>query len=741
MSTPDGIACRDVSDDSIIEDGGVDASRKRNFDNVTCRHDSTSRQCDDLDRTSKRIKFSAAMDEVSIENPDTVVSTDSCNDCRALNLDALIRTINEPGGMERQWPAPWYTFPSLWYPEEPHWPRASVGHRYKSAQSSSCVLCRVLARSRLDKEYDAGSDGCADEDVEFEIYLEPVRLPIMTKPSREAKEAMYLITVPRGSGLSWRWYDQIQSKGCAVLLSQPARSELFIPKTIPRMFNADLVGSWTRYCASNHKLLCGKDILPVRGVRVIDCNTRHIVYWDGNAPYVSLSYVWGTTENTCGAIEDGEGRQSLPKLLPRVITDSIEVTKALGYQYLRIDKFCIAQDSPDLKHEQIQQMDAVYHNSDLTIISAAGLDESNGLPGVGTTSRCPQLVANLGGASVLYAPKDPEKVIKQSHWSTRGWTFQEAVLSRRRLVFTEDQMYFQRDTMNCFESVHCPLDEIHVRDKSKTYSHIRDGLFNRNEMVTFDLVHKDEPLLDSFCRYMSNVEDYSSRTLRFAEDSLNAFQGILRRFSRRQVLENVWGLAYPTNCSDSLRYFVHALAWIHRRGTIPQRRNMFPSWAWAGWEGPVDYGTDIYTTLIDSVKYLCELRFRTAAGRLVEFEDLNGTDHHPILQVKANTIPSSHIAYQPEKSSETPWLVFGCVTALSLSGGNPSEGDLLQSLQNESQWQCIVINRTDLFSWVMIIRAQPDGITWERAGMFQVIDLQCFDERLRNQVMRTFEIS
>jgi hypothetical protein len=717
----------------------VDASRKRNFDDVTCRHDSASRRCDDPDRTSKRMKFSAAMDEVSIENPDTMVSTDLCNDCRALNLDALVRTIREPGGMETwQWPAPWYISASPRCPSELRWPRASVGHRYKSAQNSSCVLCRILARSRLDKEYDAVSDGSEDGDVEFEIYLKPVQLPILNKLPRESKEAMYLITLPWGSRLSWKYYYNIQSKGCAVLLAQPARSELFMPKTIPRIFNADLVRSWIRYCANSHSLLCGQDPLPVRGVRVIDCSTRYIAHWDGIAPYVSLSYVWGTTKDTCEAIEDGGGRQPLPQLLPRVITDSIEVTKALGYRYLWIDKFCIAQESPDLKHEQIQQMDAVYHNADLTIISAAGQDESYGLPGVGTTSRFPQLVAKLDGASVLYTPKHPQEAIRQSRWSTRGWTYQEAVLSHRRLIFTEDQIYFQCNTMNCFEGVHCPLDEL-----QKARYLVRPGIFDMARGQEHNKVargFRNHSYPESFSLYLSNVEDYTPRTLRFADDSLNAFQGILRRFSRRQGLENVWGLAYPTNCSYSLRYFVHALTWIHRRGTIPQRRNMFPSWAWAGWEGPIDYKIT-YADKIDFVQHSCKLRFRTAAGRLVEFEDLNGTDHHPILQVKANTIPSSHITYQPERRSETPWLVFDCYTALSLSGGNPSDGDLLQSLQNESQWQCIVISSTGLFSWVMIIRAQPDGITWERAGMFQVFDRKRLRGLLRDLVMRTFEIS
>ncbi|KAH3995743.1 hypothetical protein HBI56_146050 [Parastagonospora nodorum] len=58
----------------------------------------------------------------------------------------------------------------------------------------------------------------------------------------------------------------------------------------------------------------------------------------------------------------------------------------------------------------------------------------------------------------------------QSHCSTRGWTFQEAALNRRRLVFTEDQLYFECRTMNCSESAHYPLGQMHVESKAETFN-------------------------------------------------------------------------------------------------------------------------------------------------------------------------------------------------------------------------------------------------------------------------------
>ncbi|OAG15170.1 HET-domain-containing protein, partial [Alternaria alternata] len=209
--------------------------------------------------------------------------------------------------------------------------------------------------------------------------------------------------------------------------------------------------SWLNYCTQNHRLLCRFEPLPVHGVKVIDCTTLQIEDHNVNTPYVSLSYVWGKPKDACGPVETIRGRKSLPQRLSPVIRDSIQVTKTLGYRYLWIDKFCIDQDAVELKHDQIQQMDAIYKNSELTIIGAAGQDESYGLPGVGARGRRHQFVAKLDGATLFWNPIDPHELISLSHWSTRGWTFQEALLSRRRLVFTEDQVYFQCNTMNCFE--------------------------------------------------------------------------------------------------------------------------------------------------------------------------------------------------------------------------------------------------------------------------------------------------
>lgn len=168
----------------------------------------------------------------------------------------------------------------------------------------------------------------------------------------------------------------------------------------------------------------------MHGIRVIDC--------DVTEAFVALSYVWGSARQACEVFRTDGGHQALPEPLPAVVQDSTQVTKALGFRHLWIDTFYIDQDDPSDKHLQIRQMDRIYRNAELTIIAAAGHDESYGLPGVGIQARPRRPIITLDGARVLWSPKDPHMTITQSHSATRGWTFQEAALSRRRLVFTED---------------------------------------------------------------------------------------------------------------------------------------------------------------------------------------------------------------------------------------------------------------------------------------------------------------
>ena len=105
-------------------------------------------------------------------------------------------------------------------------------------------------------------------------------------------------------------------------------------------------------------------------------------------------------------------------------------------RYLWVDALCIVQDDPILSHDQISQMGSIYLKAIFTIVAAAGKDADAGLPGVRPWSRT---VDQQSVDILLTAIDGPhyDGEVRNSTWSTRGWTLQEEALSARRLIFTE----------------------------------------------------------------------------------------------------------------------------------------------------------------------------------------------------------------------------------------------------------------------------------------------------------------
>lgn len=83
----------------------------------------------------------------------------------------------------------------------------------------------------------------------------------------------------------------------------------------------------------------------------------------------------------------------------------------------------------------------VDRGAELTIIAASGTGPDHGLPGI-STARAPRSTLTIGN-HIFMAVEHPGRQIGSSKWSTRGWTYQEVLLSARRLVFTDTQVYFQ----------------------------------------------------------------------------------------------------------------------------------------------------------------------------------------------------------------------------------------------------------------------------------------------------------
>lgn len=325
-----------------------------------------------------------------------------------------------------------------------------------------------------------------------------------------------------------------------------------------------MVAAWLDLCDQQHGEECtGRNDTPdIQGMQVIDCRERGVIPMPRNIRYVTLSYVWGQTSDVDPTPAP---RTSLPPQLPRTIEDAILVTQRLGFRYLWVDRYCIPQHDEVSRSIQIRSMGSIYANSSLTIIAAAGKDPNHGLPGVSLRPRAQQLSVRVG-RHCLVTHLWPSDDVDASRWNTRGWTYQEALLAKRRLVFTDKQVYFQCWEMCCAEGITAPLRELRL---GAPFPHHPAG---------------SQPYI------WNRIREFLHRDLSVDGDALDAMGGIfeLHRELQGQPLDLLCGLPIlpmqDTFLGVGARTASLAFALLWRDSPALTRRPGFPSWTWAGWK-------------------------------------------------------------------------------------------------------------------------------------------------------------
>lgn len=311
----------------------------------------------------------------------------------------------------------------------------------------------------------------------------------------------------------------------------------------PIRADIQLARAWLNECERHHGSLCetglkdGSETAYVRtaprDLRVIDVNSMNLVSLPENAKYVALSYCWGqsktpfkTTTSNLANLQESGALRTLFSSIPRVIQDAMDLVREIGQSYLWIDALCIVQDSQEDKNLQISQMDRVYDGASLTIISAprtlGASAACEGLPGYRDNSRVlRQSTAAIQGLQLCTTFHGVEQATLWSAWSTRAWTYQEQILSRRRLYFTETQMYF-----HCLSDVFC--EDVHSERKSSSaYIYPGTSAWNPGASFTLGLSRsKLTPLSRSLRYYHEMVEDYTVRDMTDQADALAALEGI-----------------------------------------------------------------------------------------------------------------------------------------------------------------------------------------------------------------------
>lgn len=367
-------------------------------------------------------------------------------------------------------------------------------------------------------------------------------------------------------------------------------------------------------------------------------------------------------------------------------------------------------------------MSTIYSAAHLTIIAAAGRNPAHGLPGIAPHAR-PGLSAYHERSGLLclsalkseiYQPWISLSLVAKSVWASRAWTYQEAMYSRRRLVFTENQAIFSCNKNTYFE-----------------YGMVRSNGFKPGFVPWYNLVHrpggsKMQPTIES-------MQQYCKRKLTYESDALVAISGTLNLLLDDDHL-HLWGVPgrilnpigidrekhQPAHQSSSSREVAHMsdildvelnLSWDHEWCWYPElkshRRLGFPSWSPLGWSsGSISWK--------DGLVYIGRISFHTSLGQkeISEYIRYVRTDHTKIPQHLSLSLNTA-IAEVCE-SGDIALLLnsrLQVITHVAWDGFESAEGTFLKAA---------VVAEDDGHIFLLFLEATSDDIYERRGSCFLV---------------------
>ena len=351
----------------------------------------------------------------------------------------------------------------------------------------------------------------------------------------------------------------------------------------PQQVNVELLRQWIDCCRTSHTEHCHKIEVPnsISHVYLIDVVEGCLVSANIETRYVALSYVWGnfnTIQTTKGNFmylqKPGSIDVSVGNLkVGKTIEDAISLVSLLGERYLWVDRLCIVQDDLDTKQGFLNAMGSIYANAYFTIVAADGHHADHGLRGLGHGSQDRSV-----GCNIIRFPFETDVVAhrprawypEDSPWESRAWTFQEALFSRRLLIFNGTVSWYCRVAI-WEEHVNHPTEEVAVSSVAA----------NVGNYVPFAALSPTWPDLK---RWEEMVGDFNKRKLTFDGDMMDSFAGLRSVFDGQFSGGILWGLPEM--------FFDHCIIWkpievLRRRRAYNHAllAESLPSWSWVAWEG------------------------------------------------------------------------------------------------------------------------------------------------------------
>lgn len=325
----------------------------------------------------------------------------------------------------------------------------------------------------------------------------------------------------------------------------------------------------------------------------------------GTDQYVTLSYCWGRINPVMlrtTNIDDFRARIDW-LTLPKTMKDAATICRNLGVRYLWIDALCIIQGPDGDFNTEAPRMEAVYAGSTFTIAAAYSEDSDGGcFQDVLPLMRIDSLVSQDSNCTVLLRANKScltrDNVPGRCPLDSRGWVYQERMLSPRTLFFGRDEIHWEcRKGVVCayepdFERPHFPARLQYIPIK-QAYIKIRSLETNP---LSGNAIQQFRPL------WANVIKSYSQTNLSHADDKLAAIAGVASIAQKKLKIEASFGLWLPF-LLDELLWEVDLSA-PQQQGLGPEPTEnedqvsvsipVGPSWSWANTRGK--------TTFIDEPK-------------------------------------------------------------------------------------------------------------------------------------------
>ncbi|KAK0280069.1 hypothetical protein LTR35_008219 [Friedmanniomyces endolithicus] len=386
----------------------------------------------------------------------------------------------------------------------------------------------------------------------------------------------------------------------------------------------DLAHGWLKTCQTSHDECKSRPLKPLAapsrllwvpphgsGISKFAVREARLGDYQPGVPYISLSHRWGSPKQLLlKTTNRPDLRRSIPVAgLKKSIQDAVTIVQRFGISYLWVDTLCILQDDPQDLAREIANMHNIYSNAVCNIAASDAEADDEGCfvhrdPALVTQYRVRLIVDPSGEARhLLHRGWQPASdSVDSSVLASRGWVFQERLLSRRLLHCTKQGLVWE-----CFDT---EASEMFPEGQLERLGHPHSRL-------KAALVKEEARQVEGFGRLSAMIQEVTD-------------EEYVAGFWKSRLL---WSLCWVPMTLSPRRF--------------PSAFSPAPSWSWASVQGMIYFPGYIS----DRERLLISLEgIRSVSAP----PDAKSLDERPILDVQGHILDAEWEPFGPWDSSTPP---------------------------------------------------------------------------------------